>query len=392
MTDLPTAQWWQHPDGTPNHKALRVTWAADNGRAYKHPTDAGTPARPSVSNILGRIPETKYGLDAWRIRTTAEYAADNPLVADAKAIAAGARLRMKEKANYGTAVHNLIDAYLTATDTPGPPTYTPPAHDPTGKTEPLARRAAHDTLALLDQAGIEPLRSETVIYGQGYAGTADLLAYLRPDSPLVGMSAPGRPVVVDYKTGRLWPTVCLQLTAYAHADEYLHPDGIRPFPGAALGLIIHLPADGPAQLLPVNTHSLLPMWQRIVGDAHHWAGWHKQGWAVLREFTAVGLLPPAPPTPEPAAKPELTEATVVEHRAVNAPQFRLGAACSCGGQIVDADEQPHCSISGEPLERAAIPGLPTPYTPTPGGTVPPPPSTPEEIRSAGGFACERPTR
>jgi len=106
---------------------------------------------------------------------------------------------------------------------------------------------AESCLAFLDQWQPAPVLTETVVGNRWvpYAGTLDMVA----DIPGVGR------VLLDYKTGGVWPDVALQLAAYRFADFYLGTDSAEQ-PMSDLGVdatwVVQIRADG-YDVIPVNT-------------------------------------------------------------------------------------------------------------------------------------------
>ena len=197
------------------------TWA---GRAY-----------PSVTAVLaGGVP--KPFLPAWAAKAAAEYA-----------VAHLDRLRLLPP---GQAVREVKQAPWAARDAAaglGDAVHAAVAAHATGRPRPALPPEAAPFLAAFDQFVVDHqpawLASEQTVVSRryGYAGTLDAIAVLD-----------NRVTLLDVKTGRgVYPEVCLQLAAYAHADFAAQPDGTEhPLPAIHAGAVLHLrPAR--YQLLPV---------------------------------------------------------------------------------------------------------------------------------------------
>jgi len=111
------------------------------------------------------------------------------------------RQTSKKALDIGTAVHSAIEIRLkTGKD---------PAELPDE-----AMEAYIAFLEWLDEHKLEPVAIETTVYGEGYAGTADLVAYL--DDKLT---------LIDFKTSTgIWPEYALQTAAYRAAWNRIFPE------------------------------------------------------------------------------------------------------------------------------------------------------------------------
>ena len=210
------AQATTSPDG------YRVyAWA---GRAY-----------PSVTAVInGGVP--KPFLAPWAAKAAAEYAIANldrlALLPPGQAVreVKGAPWATRDAAaDLGTAVHALIEAQATGRPSP----------DLCAEAGPLV--AAFDQFAV-DHRPVWVASEQTVFSRRyGYAGTLDAICVLD-----------NRVTLLDVKTGRgVYPEVCLQLAAYAHADFAAQPDATEhPLPPIEAGVVLHLRPGG-YQLLPV---------------------------------------------------------------------------------------------------------------------------------------------
>ena len=101
----------------------------------------------------------------------------------------------------------------------------------------------------------------------GYAGTLDAICTIEGDT-----------VLVDLKTGRgVYEATALQLSAYAHADYLLSPDGTeRPIPDLDGAAVIHLRPYF-YSLVPVRTdESLFEVFKALL-RVHLWDAEEKRG-------------------------------------------------------------------------------------------------------------------
>jgi hypothetical protein len=207
------------------------------GHYYKDATGARV---PGVTTIIGDgVP--KPALINWAANATAEYAVDNwddlGVLAPAQRLKRlqGARYEVKDRAsNRGTEVHRAAEKLLA-----GEPAQVP--EEIVGYVEAYAR--------FLDEFKVEPVHVEfsCVSYKWGYAGTADLCAWLQiPDL--------GRVLTLDdLKTSRsgIFGETALQLSGYRYADVWVI-DGKEVEPEKVdFCFGIHVRGDG-YDLIPVE--------------------------------------------------------------------------------------------------------------------------------------------
>ena len=109
-------------------------------------------------------------------------------------------------ADLGTEVHGLAEAIFRFEDL--------------GHIQKKHQGFVEQLRMFIDDFDVEPLEVECTAWNStvGYAGTVDLIAR-------VG----GETIILDIKTGAsgIWPDVALQLSAYAHAEFLIDPDGTR---------------------------------------------------------------------------------------------------------------------------------------------------------------------
>jgi len=212
------------------------------GHSYK---DANGTRVPGVTTLIGDgVP--KPALINWAANVTAEGAVNDwDSLGDMKPAARlkhlqGVRYAEKDKAaKRGTEVHKAAER-LQAGDAVQVP------EEIAGHVEAYAR--------FLDDFKVEPVHAEfsCISYTWGYAGTADLCAWLQ--LPEHGRSL----LILDLKTSRsgIFGETALQLAAYRYADVWVTADGQEIEPAVcdyAVG--IHVRGDG-YDLLPVEADRL----------------------------------------------------------------------------------------------------------------------------------------
>ena len=208
--ELLAAIKWYHDE----NKILQVTQR--NAHYYQK---GNCKLYPSPTTFLGML--SKGGLQIWRerlirddIMNTMQYAADghrftyNEVMQIVSEAFTAPDVARDKAATFGTRVHNTIEAWVN-----GQTTLPPKGGD---KEVSMAVAAAHK---FLQDNGIEPVYSEMKIFHEpnrphpGYGGTIDL----------IGLQDDGV-VIVDWKTGSLYPTQQIQVAGYAHAfSRYIEP-------------------------------------------------------------------------------------------------------------------------------------------------------------------------
>lgn len=200
--------------------ALAV-WTED-GRGYRHPITGEIAI--GVTSALKAL--NKPALVGWAAKMAAEYAVKNwddlaALDADERIadIKVAHKRRSEAAAGLGDAVHDAADRYVR-----GEPS---PERD---KSIAGHMRQFDDFLA---KRSPDFVQTEVTVWNRslGYAGTFDWLAFIGHQLTLG-----------DSKTGKnVYPEVALQLTALAHAEFIIHPDGSEePMPQVDLLAVLHL--------------------------------------------------------------------------------------------------------------------------------------------------------
>ena len=180
---------------------------------------------PSVTSVIGMM--DKPALINWAARLAAEYSQDNRAAlgqldpeAAVDAIKGAWRRSRDRAANFGTAVHEMIESRETP--------------EPDSELAPYVDGAA----AFLKGFKLDVTSQEVTVVSKehGYAGTMDVLA-LRPKDDAV--------VVVDWKSGKgLYDSAALQLSALMNADHIVRNNQLVPFNGAHLGVAVRLTQQG----------------------------------------------------------------------------------------------------------------------------------------------------
>ena len=177
----------------------------DGTRLYCHPKTGEL--APSVTTILKQVAKPK--LVGWSARIAAEYAISewDALTGlssyEKKEAIRWAHDREREKASdLGTLVHVALDAWAK-----GEP------HEHPGEVDPYL----NSFTKFLMEKRPRFIRTEVTTWNRTheYAGTADAI-----------ISLGGETWLIDYKTGKaLYPEVGLQLSALAHGEFIINPDG-----------------------------------------------------------------------------------------------------------------------------------------------------------------------
>lgn len=211
----------------------------DTAKGHYYQDAAGTRV-PGVTTIIGDgVP--KPALITWAGNATAEAAVD--AWDELSALPPAARLKKLQGARYGerdrakdrgTEVHRIAEQLLAGKAVQVP-------EEIAGHAEAYAR--------FLDEFQVEPVHVEVscVSYRWGYAGTADLCAWLV--LPQQGRTL----LLLDLKTSRsgIFGETALQLAAYRYADAWvIDGQDVKPVPVQHCAGI-HVRGDG-YDLLPVE--------------------------------------------------------------------------------------------------------------------------------------------
>lgn len=197
------------------------------GRTYTNPQTGEQ--YPSVTTILGQIGKAE-ALKWWAAGEVARYAVEKQDIWRELDQQAAIDLLKREPlrslsraADRGTDVHAIADHYMQTGETG-----TITEHN--GYVEALLN-FVHDHQPL-------PLLCEKTVYGEGYAGSFDMVCKL----PALGDQI----TILDYKTSKaIYPDTAAQLAAYAIAGRYIDEnDQFQLMPIIETGAIVRLAADG----------------------------------------------------------------------------------------------------------------------------------------------------
>jgi len=143
----------------------------------------------------------------------------------------------KTRANVGSDAHDLFERMIRGE-------YIGRVHP---DLEPYRRHFAE----FLAAVNPELVRAEDVAWSDEhqYAGSFDALlrVWVNDDRTVDPTRKTGEPitVVADWKTSKgTYPDVALQMSAYAHADRLIDPNGVsEPFPEVDGGVVLHITPD-----------------------------------------------------------------------------------------------------------------------------------------------------
>jgi hypothetical protein len=222
---------------------MAIKTTEGKGPRFYFDTDNPAVKLPGVTSIVGMLP--KPFLTFWAAKMAAELAVDSiefiqQMVdrggrAGAVQYVSGASRRYtKERSDIGSEAHDMFERMIRG-ERVG---YVSRDMDP------YKRHFAE----FLDAVQPELVRAEDVAWSDThqYAGSFDGILRLRLDEN--GKPAPdGEPalVIADWKTGKnTYPDVALQMSAYAHADKVIAPDGTEePMPDFDGAVVLHITPD-----------------------------------------------------------------------------------------------------------------------------------------------------
>lgn len=210
-------------------------WYVDPETAIKY---------PGVTSIVAMLP--KPFLVWWAARMTAEAAVSNlPAVASiAERDEAGAvdYLRnahsryTKLRARIGSDAHDLFERMARG--------------EAIGRVHPDLEPYRQGFAEFLDVVRPELVRAEDIAWSDThqYAGSFDAILRVRlgEDGKPDHLSGEWHTLIVDWKTSKsTYPDVALQMSAYAHADKIVAPDGTsEPMPEFDGAAVLHITPDG----------------------------------------------------------------------------------------------------------------------------------------------------
>jgi hypothetical protein len=197
---------------------------------------------PGVTSVVGMLP--KPFLAYWQAKMVAELAVDSldfiQQMADrdrdgaVQYLKGAANRYTKVRANVGSDAHDLFERMIRGQHI--------------GRVHPDMAPYQRNFGAFLDDVQPELVRAEDVAWSDEhrYAGSFDGILRLRLDER--GKPAKhGEPALVmaDWKTSKsTYPDVALQMSAYAHAEHIISPDGSREaMPSFDGAVVLHITPD-----------------------------------------------------------------------------------------------------------------------------------------------------
>lgn len=219
------------------------TISRGGSRLYVHPETAEKV--PGVTSILNMLP--KEFLKFWAAKVVAETAVENlgevvGISMRDKGAAVDFLKRAPQRftsnaADNGTNVHDLFERMARGEDP--------------GRVHPDLEPYVAIFLGFVEAFKPEFLHLEQTVWSDthGYAGSFDFMAYVTDPKTGERLLAIG-----DWKTTRsgVHEEVAMQLSAYAHADYIVLPDGSKiEIPKVDVGLVVHARPEG-GQVVPAR--------------------------------------------------------------------------------------------------------------------------------------------
>ncbi|MBB5934583.1 hypothetical protein [Streptomyces zagrosensis] len=199
---------------------------------------------PGVTSVVAMLP--KPFLVWWAARMTAETAVANlPAVASiAERDATGAIDYLRNahsrytrlRAKVGSDAHDLFERMIRG--------------EMVGRVHPDLEPYRGGFAEFLDVVRPELVRAEDIAWSDSheYAGSFDAILRVRlgEDGKPDHVSGEWHTLIVDWKTSKsTYPDVALQMSAYAHADKIVAPDGTsEPMPAFDGAAVLHITPEG----------------------------------------------------------------------------------------------------------------------------------------------------
>jgi hypothetical protein len=222
---------------------MAIKTTEGKGPRFYFDTDNPAVKLPGVTSIVGMLP--KPFLTFWAAKMAAELAVDSiefiqqmldrgGRAGAVQYVSGASRRYTKERSDIGSEAHDLFERMIRG-ERVG---YVSRDMDP------YKRHFGE----FLDAVQPELVRAEDVAWSDThqYAGSFDGILRIRLDEN--GKPDPaGEPalVIADWKTGKnTYPDVALQMSAYAHADKVIAPDGTEePMPDFDGAVVLHITPD-----------------------------------------------------------------------------------------------------------------------------------------------------
>ncbi|MEU3060641.1 hypothetical protein [Streptomyces subrutilus] len=199
---------------------------------------------PGVTSIVAMLP--KPFLVWWAARMTAEAAVSNlpavASIAERDEVGAVDYLRnahsryTKLRARIGSEAHDLFERMARG--------------EAIGRVHPDLEPYRQGFAEFLEMVRPELVRAEDIAWSDThqYAGSFDAILRVRlgEDGKPDHVSGEWHTLIVDWKTSKsTYPDVALQMSAYAHADKIVAPDGTsEPMPEFDGAAVLHITPDG----------------------------------------------------------------------------------------------------------------------------------------------------
>ncbi|WP_327254096.1 hypothetical protein [Streptomyces sp. NBC_01244] len=210
---------------------------------------------PGVTSVISMLP--KPFLAFWNARMVAELAVDSlPFVQQMAErdrqgavdyLKGAARRYTKARADLGSDAHDLFERLIRG--------------EHVGRVHPDLEPYRKHFLEFLEAVNPELVRAEDIAWSDehGYAGSFDAILNVWLDEegkPTPDRSGERHTVIADWKTSKAtYPDVALQMSAYAHADRIIGPDGTsEPMPDFDGACVLHI-TDETWEFKPVRIDS-----------------------------------------------------------------------------------------------------------------------------------------
>lgn len=215
-------------------------------RFYVDRSDATRDPLPGVTSVVGML--DKPFLQFWASKLTAELAVDSldyiGQMADRDRQGAvdylkgASRRYTKQRADVGSAAHDIFERLVRG--------------EHVGRVHPDITQHTRYFREFMEMVNPELVRAEDVAWSDThqYAGSFDaiLRVWIDPETGMVTPDRSGEPRVVmaDWKTSKsIYPTVALQMAAYAYSDYLIDADGNRhEHPEYEGGAVLHVTEKG----------------------------------------------------------------------------------------------------------------------------------------------------
>lgn len=221
---------------------MTVRTVQKSGSRFYFDTDDPTMKVPGVTSIVGM--QAKPFLAFWNAKMVAELAVDSlDFIKDMAQrdrqgaidyLKGAARRYTKVRADVGSEAHDLFERMIRG--------------ERVGRVHPDMEPYRRHFAEFLEVVQPELVRAEDVAWSDEhqYAGSFDAILRVKLNDD--GQPDPnGDPalVVADWKTSKsTYPDVALQMSAYAHADRIISPDGVSmPMPKFDGACVLHITPD-----------------------------------------------------------------------------------------------------------------------------------------------------